>query len=229
MYRVTTRALDQGGAEPRLAVSVSHLCIAQLPRNLQQYTQQAAKLAARKTSTQNFRIFYWHSKPPDPHAGRHQHKIFAFSIGTAAPNTIYTQQTAKPACQEDINTKFSHLLLAATRAQFTHSKPPNPHARKTRREIFLPFATITRRNLQENQYKRPGLTPWFLTPVLGAKTPILWRYLILWNVAGLQVQSPDLSLPPAAFSPRAYGFEPGHQERNVKSQLYNGRCTGKPD
>ena len=64
--------------------------------------------------------------------GRHQRKIFAPPIGTATPNTVYTQQAAKPARQEDTNAKFSHLLLAQLpRTQFTHSKAPNPHARKT--------------------------------------------------------------------------------------------------
>ena len=68
---------------------------------------------------------------------RHPHKIFAPPIGTATPNAIYTQQGAKPACQQDIHTKFSHLLSAQLpRTQFTHSKPPNPHARKTSTQNF---------------------------------------------------------------------------------------------
>ena len=68
---------------------------------------------------------------------RRPHKIFAPPIGTATPNAIYTQQGAKPACQQDIHTKFSHLLLAQLpRTQFTHSKPPNPHARKTSTHNF---------------------------------------------------------------------------------------------
>ena len=44
--------------------------------------------------------------------GRHQCKIFAPPIGTATPNRVYTQQAARPACQEDTNANFSHLLLA---------------------------------------------------------------------------------------------------------------------
>ena len=69
--------------------------------------------------------------------GRHQRKIFAPPIGTATPNTVYTQQAAKPACQEDTNAKFSHLLLAQLpRTTFTHSKLPNPHARKTPTQNF---------------------------------------------------------------------------------------------
>ena len=56
---------------------------------------------------------------------------------TATPNDVYTQQGAKPACQEDTNAKFSHLLLAQLpRTQFTHSKLPNPHARKTPMQNF---------------------------------------------------------------------------------------------
>ena len=69
--------------------------------------------------------------------GRHQRKIFAPPIGTATPNTVYTQQAAKPECQEDTNAKFSQLLMAPLpRTQFTHSKAPNPHARKTSPYIF---------------------------------------------------------------------------------------------
>ena len=56
---------------------------------------------------------------------------------TATPNDVYTQQGAKPACQEDITVNFSHLLLAQLPGtQFTHSKLPNPHARKTSPYIF---------------------------------------------------------------------------------------------
>ena len=55
----------------------------------------------------------------------------------ATPNAIYTQQRAKPTCQEDINAKFSQLLLAQLpQTQFTHSTPPNPHARKTSTQNF---------------------------------------------------------------------------------------------
>ena len=76
--------------------------------------------------------------------GRHQRNIFAPPIGTATPNTVDTQQLAKPPCQEDItfsrsseycaadrqdiNAKFSYLLLAQL--------PPNPHARKTPTQHF---------------------------------------------------------------------------------------------
>ena len=68
---------------------------------------------------------------------RHPHKIFAPPIDTATPNAIYTQQGAKPACQGDINATFSNLLLAQLpRTQFTHSKPPNPHARNTSTQNF---------------------------------------------------------------------------------------------
>ena len=119
--------------------------MAQLPRT--QFTHRnAPNPHARKTSTQNFRISYWHSYPErNLHTatrqtrmpGRHQHKIFASPIGTATPNAIYTQQRAKPACQEDVNSKFSHLLLAQLpRTQFTHSSAPNPHARKTSTQNF---------------------------------------------------------------------------------------------
>ena len=65
---------------------------------------------------------------------------FSQLLLTATPNTVYTQQAANPACQEDTNAKFSHLLLAQlTRAQFIHSKLPNPHARKTPTQNFCTF------------------------------------------------------------------------------------------
>ena len=117
----------------------ANLC-AQLPQT--QFTHsKAPNPHASKTSTQNFRTSYWHNYPErNLHTARHQtrmparhpNKIFAPPIGAATPNAIYTQQGAKPACQQDIRTKFSHLLLAQLpRTQFTHSKAPNPHASRT--------------------------------------------------------------------------------------------------
>ena len=54
-------------------------------------------------------------------------------IGAATPNTVYTQHGAKPACQEAIHTKCSHLLLTQhlllvqlPRTQFTHSASTSP-------------------------------------------------------------------------------------------------------
>ena len=119
--------------------------LAQLPRT--QFTHsKPPNPHARKTSTQNFRTSYWHSYPErNLHTasrqtrmpGRHPRKIFAPPIGTATPNAIYTQQAAKPACQEDIHAKFSQLLLAQLpRTQFTHSAPPNPHASRTSTQNF---------------------------------------------------------------------------------------------
>ena len=93
---------------------ISHLLLAQLPRTQFSHSN-APNPNARKTSTQNF----------------------ASPIGAATPNAIYAQQRAKPACQEDIDAKFSHLLLAQLpRTQFTHSNAPNPHARKTSTQNF---------------------------------------------------------------------------------------------
>ena len=112
------------------------------------YTQHAAKPECQEhiSSTQNFRSSHWHSYPKrNLHTarrqtrmpGRHQRKIFAAPIGTATPNTIYTQHATKPACQEDINAKFSQLPLAQLpQTQFTHSTPPNPHASKTSTQNF---------------------------------------------------------------------------------------------
>ena len=134
----------QQGAKPEcqqhISAKFSQLLLAQLPGT--QFTHsKAPNPHASNTSAQNFRSSYWRSYPEHnlhtarrqtPMAGTHQHKIFATPIGTATPNTIYTQQGAKPACQEDINTKCSQLLLEQRpRTQFTHSKAPNPHARKT--------------------------------------------------------------------------------------------------
>ena len=67
----------------------------------------------------------------------HPHKIFAAPIGAATPNTIYTQQGSKPACQQYVHPKFSQLLLAQLpRTTFTHSKAPNPHASRTSTQNF---------------------------------------------------------------------------------------------
>ena len=96
------------------------------------YTQQGAKPACQQDITVNFshlllaqlpRTQFTHSKAPNPHARRHQHKICASPIGTATPNTVYTQQGAKPARQEDITAIFLHLLLAGLPpTTFPHSK-----------------------------------------------------------------------------------------------------------
>ena len=123
----------------------SHLLLAQLPRT--QFTHSTAPNPhASNTSAQNFRSSYWRSYPEhNLHTARLQtrmpatrpHKIFAPPIGTATRNTIYTQQGAKPACQQHISTEFSQLLLAQLpRTPFTHSKAPNPHASNTSAQNF---------------------------------------------------------------------------------------------
>ena len=134
----------QQGAKPACQedtnAKLSHLLLAQLPRT--QFTH--SKLPnphARKTPPYIFRSSYWHRYPEHSlHTascqtrmpGRHRRTFFAGPIGIATPNTVYTQQAAKPACQEDIAVHFSQLLLAQLPpTQFTHSKLPNPHARKT--------------------------------------------------------------------------------------------------
>ena len=154
----------QQGAKPACQQDIhtkfSHLLLAQLPRT--QFTHsKPPNPHARKTSTQNFRSSYWHSYPErNLHTARrqtrmpagHQRKIFAAPIGTATPNAIYTQQAAKPECQEDIDAKFSHLLLAQLpRTQFTHSKPPNPHARKTSTRKSSGRAAETKRRQSVHQ------------------------------------------------------------------------------
>ena len=146
MRTVTPNAIyTQQGAKPACQEDIhtkfSHLLLAQLPRA--QFTHsKAPNPHDRKTSTQNFRSSYWHSYPErNLHTARrqtrHPHKLFAPPIGTATPNAIYTQQAAKPACQEDIHTKFSQLLLAQLpRTQFTHSKAPNPTSTQTFRSSY---------------------------------------------------------------------------------------------
>ena len=113
----------------------SHLPLAQLPRkHLHTATRQTRMPGRRQrkifaspigtaTPRRQRKIFASPIGTATPNAiytatrqtrmpGRHQHKIFASPIGTATPNAIYTQQRAKPGCKEDINAKFSHLLLA---------------------------------------------------------------------------------------------------------------------
>ena len=147
--RLPRRTFTQEGAKPACQEDITaiflHLILAQLPRTTLTHSK-APNPHARKTSTQNVRTSYWHSYPEHSlHTascqtrmpGRHQRKIFAPPIGTATPNTVYTQQAAKPGCQEDITVNVSHLLLAQLpRTQFTHSKAPNPHARKTSPQYF---------------------------------------------------------------------------------------------
>ena len=110
------------------------------------YTQHGPKPACQQPIHTNFRSSYWHSYPKhNLHTAKLQtrmpatrpHKIFAAPIGTATRNTIYTQQGAKPACQQHISAEFSQLLLAQLAGrQFTHSKAPNPHANNTSTQNF---------------------------------------------------------------------------------------------
>ena len=102
-------------------VSVCVMSICVMPICVQSYPKRNLHTARRQTRM----------------PGRHPHNIFAPPIGTATASAIYTQQGVKSACQEDINTKFSHLLLAQLpRTQFTHSKAPNPHGRNTSTQNF---------------------------------------------------------------------------------------------
>ena len=177
----------QQGAKPACQedtnAKFSQLLLAQLPRT--QFTHsKAPNPHASRTSTQNFRSSYWHSYPErNLHTARrqtrmparHPHKIFAAPIGTATPNAIYTQQGAKPACQEDIHTKFSQLLLAQLpRTQFTHSKAPNPHASRTSTQNFRSsyWHSYPERNLHtaSRQTSMPGRQPHkiFASPIVTA-------------------------------------------------------------
>ena len=150
------------------------------------YTQQGAKPECQQDIHTNFCTSYWHSYPernlhtasrPTRMPGRHPHKIFASPIGTATPNAIYTQQGAKPACQEDIHTKFSQLLLAQLpRTQFTHSKAPNPNASRTSTQNFRSsyWHSYPERNLHtaRRQTRMPARHPHKLfAPPIGTATP----------------------------------------------------------
>ena len=142
----------------------SQLLLAQLPQT--QFTHSTPPNPhASRTSTQNFRSSYWHNYPEQNlHTARrqtrmpagHQRKIFATPIGTATPNAIYTQHGAKPACQQDINAKFSHFLLAQLpRTQFTHSTPPNAFTYKRFRahaHICTTFHTDSHTNAFTHTY-----------------------------------------------------------------------------
>ena len=163
----------------------SQLLSAQLPQT--QFTHSAPPNPhARNTSAQNFRSSHWPSYPErNLHTtrrqtrmpGTHQRKIFAAPIGQATPNAIYTQHAAKPACQQDINTKFSQLRLGQLpRTQFTHSAPPNPHARNTSTQNFRSsiWHSYPKRNLHtaRRQTRMPAehQRKILATPI-GAATP----------------------------------------------------------
>ena len=124
---VYTQQAAKSACQEDTNAKCSHLLLAQLPRT----TFTHSKLPnphARKTPTQNVRTSYWHSYRRLHTAscqtrmpGRPQRKIFAPPIGTATPNTVYTQQGAKPARQENITAICSHPLLAGLPpTTFTH-------------------------------------------------------------------------------------------------------------
>ena len=145
----------QQGAKPACQedtnAKFSHLLLAQLPRT--QFTHsKLPNPRARKTPMQKFRTSYWHSYPEHSlrMPGRPQRKIFAPPIDTAPPNTVYTQQGAKPACQEDITAICSHLLLAGL--------PPHSKVIYTQQAAkpFLEAPNIMR--LPHRQQPRPTAT-----------------------------------------------------------------------
>ena len=142
---IYTQHAAKPACQEHINAKFSQLPLAQLPQT--QFTHGAPPNPhASRTSTQNFRSSHWHSyhehnlhtpRLQTRMPGSHQRKIFAAPIGAATPNAIYTQHAAKPECQQNINAKFLHLVLAQTpRTQFTHNTPPNPHARKTSTQNF---------------------------------------------------------------------------------------------
>ena len=183
---IYTQQAAKPACQEDINAQFSQLLLAQLPRT--QFTRsKPPNPPARKTSTQNFPTSYRQSYPErNLHTasrqtrmpGRHQRKIFAAPIGTATPNAIYTQQAAKPACQQDINAKFSQLLSAQLpQTQFTHSKPPNPHASKTSTQNFRSSYrhSYPERNLHtaSRQTRMPGRhqRKIFAPPIIGTATP----------------------------------------------------------
>ena len=182
---VYTQQAAKPACQEDTAVHFSQLLLAQLPRT--QFTH--SKLPnphATKTSPYIFRSSYWHSYPEhNLHTascqtrmpGRHRRTFFAAPIGTATPNTVYTQQAAKPACQEDTAVHFSQLLLAQLhQTQFTHSKLPKPHARKTPPYIFrnsywhsYPEHNLHTASCQTRMPRRHRHT--FFAAPIGAATP----------------------------------------------------------
>ena len=182
---IYTQQAAKPACQEDIDAKFSQLLLAQLPRT--QFTHSAPPNPhASRTSTQNFRSSYWRSYPErNLHTasrqtrmpGRHRRKIFAAPIGTATPNAIYTQQAAKPACQEDIDAKFSQLLLAQLpRTQFTHSAPPNPHASRTSTQNFRSsyWHSYPERNLHtaSRQTRMPGRhRRKIFAPPIGTATP----------------------------------------------------------
>ena len=124
------------------------------------YTQQGAKPACQQDIHTKFSHLNLHTARHQTRMpARHPHKLFAPPTGTTTPNAIYTQQAAKPACQEDIHTKFSQLLLAQLpRTQFTQSTPPNPNASRISTQNFRSsyWHSYPERNLHTAQAAKPA-------------------------------------------------------------------------
>ena len=92
------------------------------PNNV--YTHQGAKPACQKDiNAKNFRILYWHSYPE--RRLRQTRMIFAPPIGTAAPNTVYKKQAAKPACSNLPNPHGSDGSTQNFRSSYWRSYPDN--------------------------------------------------------------------------------------------------------
>ena len=90
--------------------------------------------------------------------GRHQRKIFASPIGTATPNAIYSQQAAKPECQEDINTKFSHLPIGTATPNTIYTQQaakPRMPGRHQRKIFASPIGAATPNAIYTQQTAKP--------------------------------------------------------------------------
>ena len=164
-------------------------------------------------------------------SGAPQPFLEALSIDTATPNIVYTQQAAKPACQEDTNATFSHLLLAQLpRTQFTHSKLPNPHSRKTSpflEALSTAPATHTRAADQQRHQRK------MFIPSIGTATPndacqedinATFSHLLLAQLPQIQFTHSNLPNPHARrhqhniFPPPICTATPKHNLHTATSQ-----------
>ena len=142
---IHTQQAAKPARQEDINAKLSHLLVAQLPGALFTHSKPPKPACQEGINTkvshlrmaQLPRTQFTHSKRQTCTPRRHQHTTFASPHGTATPNAIYTQQGAKPAWQQDINTEFSQLRTAQLpQTQFTHTKAPNPHARNTSTHNF---------------------------------------------------------------------------------------------
>ena len=173
---IYTQHAAKPACQEHINAKFSQLPLAQLPQT--QFTHSTPPNAhASRTLTQNFRNSYWRSYPEQNlHTVTLKNTSGQRTIYTqhaANPNAIYTQHAAKPACQERISAKFSQLPLAQLpQTQFTHSTPPNPHARNTSAQNFRSshWRSYPKRNLHTARMPGRHQRKIFAAPI-GTATP----------------------------------------------------------